>query len=168
MAKKADFTSEEWQRILSMPQVAALYLALASPSGPLGLVQEMMASTKGIVEAIKSSSGNELIDAVATDIREKAEKGERIEPPLKTSNDLNKMKAECLQACRDGVALLSQKAPADAQAYKQLVYQAAQNSANAAKEGGVFGIGGDRVSEAETDALRDIALALDISNLSGA
>jgi hypothetical protein len=168
MAKKADFTLEEWQRILSLPQVASLYLALTSPSGPLGLAQEMIASTKGIMEAFKSSSGNELIDAVAADIREKAEKREKLEPPLQTSNDLNKMKAQCLQACRDVAALLAQKAPADAQAYKQWVYQAAHNSANAAKEGGVLGIGGERVSEAETAALKEIAMALDISNLSGA
>jgi len=164
MAKKADFTPEEWQQILSLPQVASLYLTLASPSNPVGLAQEMIASTKGIVEALKSSSGNELIDAVAADIREKAEKRERMEPPLKPGNDLNVMKAQCLQACRDVAALLSQKAPADAQAYKQWVYQAAQNSANAAKEGGVFGIGGERVSEEETAALHDVALALGISS----
>ena len=167
MAKKADFTSEEWQLILSMPQVASLYLALASPSGPLGLAQEMMASTRGLMEALKSSSGNELIDAVAADIREKAEKRERLEPPLKTSNDVNEMRSQCLQTCREVAALLSQKAPADAQAYKQWAYQAAQNSANAAKEGGVFGIGGERVTEAETAALKELAIALDISNLSG-
>jgi hypothetical protein len=167
MAKKADFTSDEWQRILSLPQVASFYLTLASPSNPVGLAQEMIASTKGIVEALKSTSGNELIDAVAADIREKAEKGERMEPPIKAGNDLNEMKAQCLQACRDVAALLSQKAPADAQAYKQWVYQAAQNSAAAAKEGGVFGIGGERVSEAETAALKDIAAALDISSPSG-
>jgi hypothetical protein len=156
MAKKADFTLEEWQLILSMPQVASLYVVLASPSNPLGLAQEMIASTKGIVESLKTSSGNELMDAVSADIREKVEKRERLEPPFKTSNDLNQVRAQCLQACREVAALLSQKAPADAQAYKQWVYQAAQNSANAAKEGGVFGIGGERVSEAET--------ALDISS----
>ena len=169
MAKKVDFTSEEWQLILSMPQVASLYLALASPSNPLGLAQELIASTKGIVETLKTSSGNELMDAIGADIREKVEKRERLEPPLKTSNDLNDMKAQCLQACREVAALLSQKAPADTQAYKQWVYQAAHNSANAAKEGGVFGIGGERVSEAETAALQEIAQALDISipDLSG-
>ena len=167
MAKKADFTSEEWQLILSMPQVASLYLALASPSNPLGLAQEMIASTKGIVETIKTSSGNELMDAVSADIREKVEKRERLEPPFKTSNDLNDMKAQCLQACREVAVLLSQKAPADAQAYKQWVYQAAQNTANAAKEGGVFGIGGEPVSEEETAALKEIAVALDISSQSG-
>ena len=163
MAKKADFTPEEWQRILSMPQIASLYLALASPSNPLGLAQEMVASAKGIVEAIKSSSGNELVDAVAADMREKAEKRERLDPPLKTSNDINEMRTQCLQACREVAALLAQKAPADAQAYKQWVYQAARNSAEAAKEGGIFGIGGERVSEAETTALKEIATALDIS-----
>ena len=163
MTKKADFTPEEWQRILSMPQIASLYLALASPSNPLGLAQEMVASAKGIVEAIKSSSGNELVDAVAADMREKAEKRERLDPPLKTSNDINEMRTQCLQACREVAALLAQKAPADAQAYKQWVYQAARNSAEAAKEGGIFGIGGERVSEAETAALKEIATALDIS-----
>jgi hypothetical protein len=165
MAKKADFTSEEWQLILSMPQVASLYLALASPSNPLGLAQELVASTKAIVETLKTSSGNELMDAIGADIREKVEKRERLEPPLKTSNDLSEMKAQCLQACREVAVLLSQKAPADAQAYKQWVYQAAQNSANAAKEGGVFGIGGERVSEAETVALQEIGTALDISSV---
>jgi phosphate uptake regulator len=121
MAKKADFTSEEWQLILSTPQVASLYVALASPSNPVGLAQEMIASTKVIMETLKSSSGNELIDAVAADIREKAEKREKLEPPFQTSKDLNKMKAQCLQILRDVAALLSQKAPADAQAYKQWV-----------------------------------------------
>ncbi len=170
MATKADFTPEEWQQILSLPQIAALYLTLASPSNPLGLAQEMVASTKGLVEALKSSSGNELIDAVAADIREKAENRERMEPPLKPGNDLDKIKAQCLEACREVSVLLSQKALADAQAYKQWVYEAAQNSANAAKEGGVFGIGGERVSEAEAVALREIAGALDLDNsgLSGA
>lgn len=168
MAKKADFTSEEWQLILSMPQVASLYLALASPSNPLGLAQELIASTKGILEALKSSSGNELIDAVAADIREKAEKRERLESPLQMSKDPNEMKTRCLQIFREVAALLSQKAPADAQAYKQWVYQAAQNSANAAKEGGVFGIGGERINEAETAALKELAIALDLSSVSGA
>jgi hypothetical protein len=164
MAKKADFTPEEWQRILSMPQVAALYLALASPSGPLGVAQEMMASARGIVETLKSSSGNELIDAVAADYREKAEKRERMETPFELSRDPSELKAQCLQTCRELAALLAQKAPADAEAYKRWVYQAAQNSASAAREGGFFGIGGESVSEAETAALQEVAAALGIAS----
>jgi hypothetical protein len=44
------------------------------------------------------------------------------------------------------------------------VYQAAQNSASAAREGGFFGIGGESVSEAETAALQEIAGALGIAS----
>ena len=79
----------------------------------------------------------------------------------------DEMKVQCLQACREVAALLSQKAPADAEAYKQWVYQSAQNSANAASEGGFFGIGGERVTAAETAALKEIATALGIPSLSG-
>ena len=161
MVSRADFTSEEWQQILTAPQIASVYIALASPSGPLGAAKEMMASMQLIVEAMKASSGNALIDAVVADIREKAEKKEKLEPP-QISKDPNETKAQCLQACRDLAALLSQKAPAEAEGYKQWVYQAAQHSAEAAKEGGFLGIGGQRVNEAEAAALKEIASALGI------
>lgn len=161
MVNKVDFTPEEWQQILTAPQMASLYVALASPSGPVGAVQEMMASTKLMVEAMKAGSGNALIDAVVADIREKVEKKEKLEPP-QMSKDPNEVKARCLQACRDLAALLAQKAPAEAEGYKQWVYQAAQHSAEAAKEGGFLGIGGKRVSEAEAAALKEIAGALGI------
>jgi hypothetical protein len=161
MANKADFTSGEWQQIITAPQMASLYVALASPSGPVGVIQEMMASTKLIVDAMKASSGNALIDAVATDWREKAEKKEKPQP-LQMGKDPNEVKTRCLQACRDLAALLSQKAPAEAEGYKQWVYKAAQHSAEAAKEGGFLGIGGTRVNEAEAAALKEIASALGI------
>ena len=161
MVTEADFTSEEWQQIITAPQMASLYIALASPSGPVGVIQEMMASSKLIVDAMKAGSGNALIDAVATDWREKAEKKEKPQP-LQMGKDPNEAKARCLQACRDLAALLSQKAPAEAEGYKQWVYHAALDSAEAAKEGGFLGIGGTKVSEAETIALNEIASALGI------
>lgn len=162
MAKKADFTSEEWEQIITAPQMAALYVALASPSGPVGIVQEMMASTKLLVEAMKESSDNELVEAVAADFREKAEKKEKIETP-DISRDPDELKAQCLQACRDLAALLSEKAPEEAGGYKQWVHRAARASAEAAKEGGFLGIGGTKVTEEEVAALEDLADALGIA-----
>lgn len=161
MVTEADFTSEEWQQIINAPQIASLYVALASPSGPVGVIQEMMASSKLIVEAMKTASGNALIDAVATDWREKVEKKEKPQP-VQMGKDANEVKARCLQACRDLAALLAQKAPAEAEGYKQWVYHAAQHSAEAAKEGGFLGIGGTKVNEAEAAALKEIAGALGI------
>jgi hypothetical protein len=124
----------------------------------------MMASARGIVETLKSSSGNELIDAVAADYREKAEKRERMEPPFELSREPSELKAQCLQICRELATLLAHKAPGDAEAYKRWVYQAAQNSASAAREGGFFGIGGESVSEAEAAALQEVAAALGIAS----
>lgn len=162
MANKSDFTSEEWEQITTAPKMAALYVTVASPSGPTGVVQELMAASKALVEAMKASTGNALIDGVAADFREKVEKKEKIESP-QMSKDPVEVKARCLQACRDLAALLLQKAPTDAEGYKKWVYQAAQHAAEAAKEGGFLGIGGERVSEAEAAALEELAGALGIA-----
>jgi hypothetical protein len=51
--------------------------------------------------------------------------------------------------------------PEELATYKQLMVQAAQNVANAAKEGGFMGIGGVVVSDAEKQALGEITAALD-------
>ena len=161
MVTKSDFTPEEWQQILTVPQMASIYVALSSPSGPIGLIQEMVASTKLIAEVIKTNSGNTLIDAVAADFQDKVEKRERIEAP-EMSRDKEELQAQSLQAVRDVAALLAMKAPTEAEGFKRWVYEAAQHSAQAAKEGGFLGIGGTRVNEAETAALQEIASALGI------
>ena len=132
MASKTDFSVEEWKQIITTPQLASLYIALASPSGPVGVVQEMMATTLSIVEVIQKEGDNALVDAVATDFKEKAEKREKADQPA-LSMDQAQMKAQCLQACRDLSTLLSQKAAPDAEAYKQWIYQIAKRSAEAAK-----------------------------------
>ena len=162
MVTKADFTAEEWQQVLVVPQLAALVVVLASPSGPVGIAKEMLATSKLIVESIKATTGNALIDAVAADLKEKAEMKEKIALP-EMSKERNEAIEQCLQAFRDMAVLLSQKAPAEAEGYKQWVYQAAKLSSEAAKEGGFLGIGGTRVSEAEAAALRAVAKELGIS-----
>ena len=162
MVGKADFTSEEWKQISTAPQLASLYVALASPSGPVGVVQEMMASAKLIAEVIKGGSSNALIDAVADDFKRKVENKEKPEQ-VQLGKDPNEIKANCLQASRDLSALLAKKAPAEAEGYKQWVYRAALSSAEAAKEGGFMGIGGIKVNEAEAAALKEIASALGIT-----
>ncbi len=161
MVSKADFTAEDWQQITTTPQMAALYITFASPSGPVGAVKEMMVFPKLILEGIKTASGNALIDAVVADFKEKMDKKERPEMP-QMGKKPEEIKAQCLQACRVLAATLAQKAPAEAEGYKQWVYQAAKHSAEASKEGGFLGFGGEKVNEAEAAALKDIADALGI------
>jgi hypothetical protein len=47
----------------------------------LGVAQEIVASSKMIVEAIKAESGNALIDAVVADYQQKVEDKGKLEPP---------------------------------------------------------------------------------------
>jgi hypothetical protein len=161
LATKTDFSVEEWQQLILAPQIASMVVMLASPSGPVGAIKELVAASKLLVEAIQTNTGNALIDAVAADLKEMVEKKEKLPPPA-LSKDPNEARSQCLQACRDLAALLDQKAPDDAEGYKQWVYQAARRTSEASKEGGFLGIGGVRVSEAEVAALKQVAEALGI------
>ncbi|HNS52044.1 MAG TPA: hypothetical protein PKO09_12785 [Anaerolineae bacterium] len=162
MVTQSDFTSEEWLQIMTAPQMASMYVTLASPSGPVGIVAETMAASKLVVQAIKETSGNALIDAVAAEYRERAENRQKLDMP-QLSRNADELKAQCLQACRDLAALLSEKAPTEADGFVQWVYRAAQSTAEAAKEGGFLGIGGKKVGEAEVAAPEEISAALGIS-----
>lgn len=156
MAGKSDFTPDEWQLLMTAPQMASLYISISSPSGPVGMVKEMMVVPRRITEAIQKPSGNSLIDAVAADFKTKIEKREMQEPP-QMGRKPEEIKAQCLQTCRSLAWMLTAKAIPEAEGFKQWVYQVAQTSAEAAKEGGFLGFGGTRVDEAETAALQELA-----------
>lgn len=156
-----DFTPAEWQKIIILPQLAALFVSLASPSGILSIVKEMLAASGHIASTIKQGSSNDLIRAAAADIQALLANRQQIEG-LDISLDQTGIQDRCLNTCREVAALLEQKAPADAEGYKQWVYAVALESAKAAREGGFLGIGGIRVNIAEEDALYEIAGALAI------
>ena len=59
-------------------------------------------------------------------------------------------------------ALLANKAPADAVAYKTWLAGIAKAVAEAAPEGGFLGFGGTQVSDAEKATVGDIATALGV------
>ena len=67
----------------------------------------------------------------------------------------------CIDALRQVSALLDAKAPDDASAFKAWLRQISQSTAEAASEGGgLFGIGGVQVSDAEKATLTEISTAL--------
>ena len=57
-------------------------------------------------------------------------------------------------------AIVDQKAPSDAAAYKDWLLQIANSVAEASKEGGFLGFGGVHVSDAEKATLSEIAATL--------
>jgi hypothetical protein len=156
---KADYTAEEWELIVRAPLMAGMAVVAASPSGPIGMVKEMFAVGRVLAEGSGEDSTNELISALVADVKA----GHRPTAPTESMASVEEAKDLGLQACRDVAALLARKAPAaEAEGFKRWLLTAAQNVAEAAKEGGFLGIGGVRVSDAERAALGDIAGALGV------
>ena len=66
-------------------------------------------------------------------------------------------------AAAAAIAILKQKgSPQDLNAYRQLLIEIADRTANAAKEGSFLGFGGERVSEGERTVIQRISQALEI------
>jgi hypothetical protein len=52
MSGKADFSVDEWDLLRSSPLMASMLVVAASPSGPVGLVQESTAAAKTIMQSV--------------------------------------------------------------------------------------------------------------------
>ena len=61
MAGKADFSTSEWNSILSSPMLAGLAVTLADPSGLWGTMKEAMASGRALLEAKQDPNSSALI-----------------------------------------------------------------------------------------------------------
>jgi hypothetical protein len=158
MTTKTDFTEEEWTRLERGPLVAGMAITFADPGGPIEALKESLAAVKTIAETAKTGSGSELVDALAKDV---ADKAQRRENPLKGFRPKGTMAGEeILDELRAVDEIATQKAtPEEAAAYQQWLLDAAQRVADAAKEGGFLGFHAVRVSEGEQkmlDKLREV------------
>jgi hypothetical protein len=160
MSTKADFSAEEWKLVLKAPLMAGLAVVAASPSGPLGVLREMFAVGKLVNETKTQAEGagglsNSLL--ASADGRAQLDVSELrgVPPP--------QLQSHALEACRAVAALVDRKATREeADGVKRWLVAIAQRTAEAAKEGGFLGIGGTRVSENETTAIRDVARSLGV------
>ena len=85
-----------------------------------------------------------------------------MDPSRRSADDIAGVTTERL---RQALRILQQTASAeDVDAYKRFVVTVAQEAANAHREGGFLGVGGQQVSEAEQTALDEIAATLDATS----
>jgi hypothetical protein len=165
MAKKTDFTTQEWDAIRDSPHLVMLSVATAGASGLFGSLKEAFAPAGAIIAAAKSD--NELMRTIC-DREELKAAQQSVRATVKTSGDANQLR-DALQTlaadtARTATAALQQKAaPADVDAFRSLLVDIADRTAQAAKEGGFLGFGGERVSEGEKAAISKIKQALEIA-----
>ena len=157
MTSKADFTDEEWARLKRAPIVAGMGISLADPGGPIEALKETAAVLKTVLAGAEGGGRGELVDALTAEISEDARAHHNpasgFKPKAGTAG------VEILDELREVNRIVTEKAsPEDAAAFRELLLTAAQNAANAAKEGGFMGWHAVRVSEGEQkmlDSLRD-------------
>jgi hypothetical protein len=166
MSTKTDYSAEEWKLVLKSPLMAGLAVVAASPSGPLGVLREMFAVGKLVNETKTRGEGtgglsNELLRSLVAELSS-ADGPSWISPSCEPSPQ--QLQGHALEACRALASLVDRKASKEeAEGVKRWLVAIAQRTAEAAKEGGFLGIGGTRVSENETVAIRDVARALGIA-----
>jgi hypothetical protein len=165
MAVQERFTPEEWQAVVAGPVDAGMLIAFVQPQGPIGLAHEMRAIYEATVTGVINSPSELVREVGAVLARQKGEGGEADQ--LKASAERAKAHAPgdpqafFLQQLTRAAALVGQKAPADAPAYKHWLVACAERTAQAAKEGGFFGFGGVPVTPRETATITRLKSALD-------
>lgn len=158
-----DFTTEDWYTVLEGASAASGLIMSSDMSGPIGLTKEATAALEVMREdrwqtPFMAAFRTEVLAAT----KERQEEFQRIAKARQEEMKAQKLSREQAQqmgldSIRNAVALVESKAGAEAGAeYRQVIWEAAQKTAVAGKEGGFLGFGGKPVSAAEQNALEVI------------
>jgi len=157
MATKSDFTPEEWKTIVAAAPMVGLAVTCASPNGPWGVLKEMLSMGMAMAEMLQKGSSNSLIAELGADLKARQTKPE----PPQGLKDPDQCKQAALNHVRAVNDIIDRKVKAEeADEFKKWLLTVGRRVAEASNEGGIFGFGGERVSEAEKNVLRQIAFAL--------
>ena len=139
MARKEDFTAEEWGQLQKGATGAALLVSVSDP-GFFETFKEAGAAARHMAEARRDNS-SELV----------RELGESPARAFGLGMTPEQVETETLEALRTGTAALKAKAPDEADAYREFVLSVARSVAEAAED----------VDTSETGAIEKIRSALE-------
>ncbi|WP_068111497.1 hypothetical protein [Tropicimonas marinistellae] len=162
MAVRENFTDEEWGLVIQAPLVAGFAVTAADPSGLIGAFQESAAVARAMTAAkADAAAGSLLAEAVnafdTSEARGIARDGVR--ELVKGRKPAEACEAAIVRL-REISGIVRSNAPAEADAFNAWLLGIADSVAQAAKEGGFLGFGGEAVSDTEHKALADIDTAL--------
>ena len=156
------YTSHEWRLLVETPVKIGRAMMAVSPSGALGMTQEIIALRKCYQDAFENTRNPALLS-----MRQHLQDQDTLETMWEDAGyafadkwDAANVRQTAIAACQQAVALLKKMPAQDAQSYKDFIYAAALKVAQAAKEGGFMGVGGVSVSAEEKSLLSDISRSL--------
>lgn len=145
MTRKSDYAPDEWAALRRAPYVAGLAISFADPGGPIELTKEALATQRDVASP---PGDHELLVAVSQDAMAHARELRHLKDELGLKGATAREQIADELARVNGI-LSAKAAPDEAEAFRQWLLTAAQDAAEAAKEGGFMGIGAVRVSEGE-------------------
>jgi hypothetical protein len=153
MTAKADFNAEEWTTVVEGPLLAGLRVMAAERGGT---IRESIAVGRAYAEARQQQGTSALLDELVS------------QPPALDPSRVGaggEIAATADSRLREAVRIVTEKAsPGELEAYRRFVLTVASAVANAHREGGFLGVGGEQVSESEQAALDEVAAILDASS----
>jgi hypothetical protein len=162
MTIREKFTQEEWEHVVQSPMLAGLAITAADPGGLWSTIKESASVAKSILESGSEAGEDSLPEVISATFQQSD--GRRIAQDQVKGMLKGKRPAEVTDLAVTRLSeirqLVESKAPEQADAYKAFVRATAKQVAEAGKEGGFMGFGGEAVSEAEKKTLSDIDRAL--------
>lgn len=165
------YTEGEWLLIAGTPSMVGSAMAGAASSG-MGTVKELMANMRSVVEGKQMYPENDVIQSIIAkpESREQAKEDfkayrEKAMARIKENNitKASEIKNMALEDLKIVLDLLKQnEIESHVIEYKHWVLNIAQSVAEAAKEGGILGFGGVRVSEEEEVFLQELSSILSV------
>jgi hypothetical protein len=154
VAGRADFTNEEWLVLTQAPTAIALAV-MAAAGGRDAVKAEVLALDRALQESTRDTE-SWLVRLVADEIHPL---GDFVPQRL----DFVPLMMAALELSGQMDALLLVKVPAqDGKAYRHWLLRLGRRVAEAAKEGGLFGLGGAHVTESEKAVLTVLGVALGV------
>ena len=151
MTSKADFSADEWDRLLHMPWNAGLLVMIAD--GSARFLRELLAMAKAVEKVEEDGPASNLIGEMVAEMDDWDPELPDAEGPEATEQLLDELDT-AFGIVRDTCST------DEADHVRAWVLGIAQATAEAQKEGGFLGIGGVRVSDAEQGALDSIEALL--------
>jgi hypothetical protein len=159
MAKRDDFTDEEWAALVRAPVVAGMAISIADPGGPIEALKETSAVVK-FATSTDSEGRPDVVGEVARDLRAHFEQHKNPMGDFKPDKGAMVGKEILDELSRAHQLVKAKGSPEEAQAFADWIRESAQRAADAAKEGGFMGWHAERVSQGEKDMLEQIDKAL--------
>jgi hypothetical protein len=161
MTDKTSFSAEEWAGLLQTAGAVSTYIITASPAVGDSM-KESFALAKNLSDPKQKESAGGLLKAVLDEFKDSSS-AKAAQPKMDGAKDMAALRTMLMENITKNVAVIDAKAEAnEAKDFKMWLYKVANDTAEAAKEGDFMGIGGERVNQAERDALSQLATVLGV------